>query len=258
LNKLFFIGAGPGDPKMLTLQGEEVLRSCRVVYYSAPYDVTFADLLAGKELFDPFDFDFHQLLQQLERQLQETSVAVLVPGDLTFFSPYQGIVLHFSGRVEVIPGVGVANAASARLQRTFDLPAVCSRAVIVSPKTLGKENSAPELEDLAAPGVSLLIYMNNMPLEELVIKLRRGYAADVPIALFYRLGLPEEKVILASLDSIVEACAGIDYFHLNEPEKRPALTFTVVGESLCAQVDTAWWDRKRQTDWAKRKKIDKR
>ncbi|SHI70301.1 precorrin-4/cobalt-precorrin-4 C11-methyltransferase [Malonomonas rubra DSM 5091] len=257
MNRLFFVGAGPGDPQMLTLHGAEALCDCGVVYYSEPYDVAFADFLQGKELFDPFDFGFHQLLEQIESQLQKTSVAFLVPGDLTFYSPYQGIVCHFAEKAEVIPGVGVANVASARLKRTFDLPAVCNRALIVSPKTLGASSSAPELEELAARGVSLLIYMNNMPLEELVAKLHKGYGADVPIALFYRLGLPEEKVLLATLDSIVATCDGVDYFHLNEPEKRPALTFVVVGESLCAPVDTTWWDQKRQTDWAKRKKAGK-
>lgn len=250
MNKVFFIGAGPGDPQMLTLQGAEALRQCKVVYYAEPYQQTFAELLAGKRLLVPFDYGFHQLLELIEQQRQEAPVAFLVPGDLTFYSPYQALVEQLSAVAEVIAGVGIANAASAKLKRTFDLPSVCDRAVIISPKTL-KENG-PRLEELARPRVSLLIYMNNMSLADLVAKLKRGYGSDVPIALFHRLGLPEEKVLLATLDTIVGACDGVDYFYLDQPEKRPALTFVVVGESLAAPVDGEWWDEKRQTDWAKK------
>lgn len=235
---------------MLTLQGSEALRRCGVVYYMEPYQQTFADLLTGKRLLVPFDYGFHELLELIEQQRQETSVAFLVPGDLTFYSPYQSLVDHLSSAAEVIAGVGIANAASAKLKRTFDLPSVCDRALVISPKTL--KDSGPQLEDLARPGVSLLIYMNNMPLPELVAKLRRGFGSDVPFALFHRLGLPGEKILLASLDTIVADCAGEDYFYLDRPEKRPALTFVAVGESLAAPVDGGWWDEKRRTDWARR------
>ena len=254
MNKVFFVGAGPGDPQMLTFQGAAALQQSAFVYYSEPYEVTFSEFLTGKQLFVPFDFGFQELLRQIKKQLEESSVAFLVPGDLTFYSPFQGLVEHFGDRAEVIAGVGVANAASAKLKRTLDLPAVCNRAVIVSPKTLAKKPGEPDLEDLAKPGVSLLIYMNNMSLDKLVAKLRRGYGSDIPIALLHRLGLDDEKIIMATLDTVVAACDGVDYFYLNEPEKRPALTFVLVGESLRAPVDSDWWDEKRQTDWAKRQR----
>lgn len=249
MNQLFFIGAGPGDPKMLTLEGAEALSQAQVVYLHVPYDVVFADRLNGKQLLVPFDYDFAELLSQIERQLEQGSVAFLVPGDLTFYSPFQCVIDHFGEKSIVIAGVGVANAASAKLKRTFDLPAVCNRALIVSPKTLGNNASDLKLEDLAQPGATLLLYMNNLPLQELVEKLRCGYASNVPIALFHRLGLSDEKVILATLDTIVAACAGHDYFYLDDPTKKPALTFVVVGETLNAEVDVAWWDERRKTDW---------
>jgi len=258
VTRVFFIGAGPGDPQMLTLQGAEALHSSAVVYLPLPYDQTFAELLTGKQILIPFDYDFAELLSLIEEQLKTDSVAFLIPGDLTFYSPFQGIIDYFQERAEVIAGVGVANAASARLKRTLDLPSVCNRALIVSPKTLGDSEDDPKLEDFAAPGASLLIYMNNLPLEELVAKLRRGYGKDVPIALLHRLGLPDETVIVATLDTIVAACDGFDYFYLDDPTKKPALTFMVVGETLQAEVDGEWWDYRRKTMWQQRKEAEGR
>lgn len=253
MNQVYFIGAGPGDPQLLTLQGAAALQRSAVVYLQLPYDETFAEPLAGKQVLIPFDYDFAELVTLIEHQLSSTPVAFLIPGDLTFYSPFQGLINHFSDRAEVIAGVGVANAASARLKTTFDLPSVCNRALIVSPKTLGDKDDSPKLEELAAPGVSLLIYMNNLPLPQLVDKLRKGYGMNVPIVLLHRLGLPDEKIIEATLDTIVSACRGYDYFYLDEPAKKPALTFVVVGETLRAEVDSRWWDCRRKTSWQQRK-----
>ncbi len=253
MNRVYFIGAGPGDPQHLTLQGAEALKRSAVVYLPLPYDETFSAYLEDKQILIPFDYDFAELLELIEGQLAVSPVAFLIPGDLTFYSPFQGFIDHFADRAEVIAGVGVANAASARLKRTLDLPSVCNRALIVSPKTLGDKDGSPKIEELAAPGVSLLIYMNNLPLAELAGKLRQGYGKDVPIALLHRLGLDGEKVIEATLDTIVDACEGHDYFYLDDPTKRPALTLVVVGETLQAEIDGQWWDYRRETMWKQRK-----
>ena len=100
--------------------------------------------------------------------------------------------------------------------------------------------------------------MNNLPLAELVAKLRLGYGKDVPIALLHRLGLSGEEVLQGSLDTIVDLCGGRDYFYLDEPGKRPALTLVVAGETLQETVDGSWWDYRRQTMWKQRKEEEGR
>jgi len=254
VNSVYFIGAGPGDPQLLTLQGAAALERATLVFAPDPFELTFAPLLVGKEVHSPFDYDFAELVRRVDAQLKTGAVAFLMPGDLTFYAPFQALIDHFAEKSAVLAGVGTANAASARLKRTLDLPGVCNRAIIVSPKTLGNEEGMPSLEDLAGKGASLLIYMNNLPLGELCATLRRGYQADVPITLLHRLGLPGEEIISASLDTIVEKTAGRDYFNLQDPTGKPALTLVVVGETLTAQVDGRWWDYRREHIWKKRQK----
>lgn len=248
-HRAYFLGAGPGDPELLTRRAERLLAECRVVYVPPLFDQAFAGLLAGKELFVPFEFYFEELITRIRGQLIEGPVAFLVPGDLTFYSPFQAVVDALGEQAVVVPGVGAANAASALLKKTLDLPGVCSRAVLASPRTLGDGPDAPSMGDLAAPGVTLLIYMNNLPLDELVGQLRAGYGKDVPIALAHRVGLPEEEIIVATLDSIVARVGGRDFFNLNTANPRPALTLILVGESLTADADPAWWDYRRDHIW---------
>lgn len=248
-HRVYFLGAGPGDPQLLTLRAERILRDCRYVYVPPLYSEPFAEFLDGKELFVPFAYYFAELIEMIDAQLGKASVAFLVPGDLTFYSPFQALVDKLGDLAEVVPGVGTANAASALLKKTLDLPGICSRAILVSPRTLGDGPDAPTIGDFAAPGATLLIYMNNLPLHELVTQLRRGYGKDVPIALAHKLGLPEEELVLATLDTIVDKTGDRDYFNLDSPDPKPALTLILVGECLSAGADPGWWDYRREHIW---------
>lgn len=254
MHKVYFIGAGPGDPQLLTLQGAETLDRAALVFAPEPFEQTFAERLKGKIVDSPFNFDFLDLVTRVKNQLVTADVAFLIPGDLTFYSPFQSLINYFAEEAEVLAGVGIANAASAAMKQTLDLPGICNRAVIVSPKTLGDEEGMPRLDELAGKGASLLLYMNNLPLEDLCATLRRGYQEDVPIALLHRLGLPGEEIIIGSLDTIVKKTAGRDYFNLDDPTGKPSLTLVVVGETLTADVDGSWWDYRREHIWKKRQK----
>lgn len=248
-HQVYFIGAGPGDPELLTLQGARLLAGSPTVFAPTPFEVTFAAYLSGKEILVPFDYRFEVLCELIETRLCHGDIAFLVPGDLTFYSPFQALIDKLGARAVVVPGVGTANAASARLRKTFDLPGVCNRAILASPRTLGDGPDAPTLRELAAPGVTLLIYMNNLPLPELVAQLRSGYGRSVPVAICHRLGLPGEEVVTGTLDDIVATVGERDFFNLTGPNRRPALTLLIVGETLTATVDESWWNWRYENIW---------
>ena len=242
MNHVYFIGAGPGDPDLLTLKGAGLLRDCPTVFAFPPYEETFAALLSGKSILDPFEFYFGDLLQRVEMEAQQDNVGFLVPGDLTFFSPFQAVIDHFADRAQVIPGVGTVNAASARLKRTLILPGTESRAVIASPRLLGEEKG---IEELAAAGVTLILYMNDLPLDELVSRLRSGYGKNVALAIISRLGLPGEYILSGTLDDIAAKAGGRDFFSPEGGGRGSSLTLVIAGEGLAASSDATWWDRRR-------------
>jgi len=249
MNRVYFIGAGPGDPDLLTIKGARCLATCHAVFAPTPFEQTFAAHLTGKTVLAPFDFYFDELMARIDSLGESGDVAFLVPGDLTFYSPFQGLVDAVAERAMVIPGVGTANAAAAWLKKTLDLPDVCTRAVITSPRTLGEGEGGLTLRDLAAPGVTLLIYMNTLTLPELTAQLKAGYGKSVPIAILHRLGLPGEEVVSGTLDDIGEKVGERDFFGLSATSTRPALTLVIAGETLTATVDRSWWDWRREHVW---------
>lgn len=244
MTKVWFIGAGPGDPDLLTLAGARQLGRSRTVYVFSPFDRTFGGLLTGKEVCNPFDYRFAELLALLEEQLAVGDVAFLVPGDLTFFCPFQTLIDALGERAEVVPGVGTANAVAAFLKRTLNLSGSCTRTVIVSPRVLEDTAGAPGLAELAAPGVTLIIYMNHLALPDLVAALRAGYGAPVPIVLVNRLGFEGQQVLRGTLDDIVARADEGGMLTGREHKGRSVLTLVIAGETLTAPATSDWWDER--------------
>lgn len=242
MNRVYFVGAGPGDPDLITLRGATLLGECCAVFTFAPLGETFATLIQDRPVYDPYDFDFDDLLMRLDELLTDGDVVFLQPGDMTFFSPFQALIEALGDKVEVVPGVGAANAASALLKRTLNLSGVCTRTILVSSRVLEEVPGAPALEELAKPGATLLIYMNHYPLAELVSRLRSGYGCNEPIALAHRIGLPGQRLFLGNLDDIVEQTRDCELF---DNKGRADLTLIVVGEALTAPPDQGWWDQRR-------------
>ena len=247
MNRVFFIGAGPGAPDLLTVRGLNALSQCSVVYALPPYDEAFGPLLAGKTVFNPFDYYFAELLQQVEVQLRANSVAFLVPGDQTFLCPFHGIVDFFDDRADVIPGVGIVNAASATLKKSFDLPSVCQRTMLVSPRVLAERGELDQLPSLLDREVTVLLYLNHLPLVELAALLRQGFGENVPFGAFYRLGLEDQDVVLTSLDDVLCQVDEVSQFSLkSETDGRSSsLLFYAAGHALTAKDDGEHWDRRR-------------
>ena len=106
-HQVYFLGAGPGDPELLTRRAERLLRECQVVYVPPLFDQPFAELLEGKELFVPFNFYFADLITLIKNQLANGPVAFLIPGDLTFYSPFQAVVDALDDLAVVVPGLGL-------------------------------------------------------------------------------------------------------------------------------------------------------
>lgn len=242
MNRVYFVGAGPGDPDLITLRGAALLRECRAVFTFAPLGETFAGLIQGRPVYDPYDFDFDDLLIRLDALLETGDVVFLQPGDMTFFSPFQALIEALGDKAEVVPGVGSANAASALLKRTLNLSGVCTRTILVSSRVLAEVPGAPALEELAKPGATLLIYMNHYPVAELVARLRCGYGRNEPIALAHRIGLPGQRLYQGTLDDIVAQTSDCDLF---DKKGRADLTLIIVGEALTATPDQGWWDQRR-------------
>ena len=198
-------------------------------------------------MLDPFERMFDELIDEVQEAAQSAPVGFLVPGDITVFSPFLPIVEHFSEHAWVIAGVGILNAAAALLKQTLEMPGVSHSVVLTSPKHIDKVGDTMELDRLARVAGTMVLYMNNRPLDQLAEELSGGFEPDTPVAIASRVGIEDEKVYRCTLSTMAETVGEDDIFGLVSGD--PSLAIIIVGDVLKAQSDPAFWDKRKEKFW---------
>jgi precorrin-4/cobalt-precorrin-4 C11-methyltransferase len=205
-----FIGAGPGDPELITVKGMRFLQEAdRVVYTGSLVPETLLQYCKK----DVNAYDSSSLtLEQTHALLKEgfeagERVVRLHTGDPSLYGAIdeQIALLERDGiAYEVTPGVSAAFAAAAAMNQELTIPEI-SQTVILT--RLGGRTPVPERErlaSLASHRATLVIYLSVQHIEEVVVQLKAHYPADTPAIIAYRVSWPEQKLIRGTLENIAE------------------------------------------------------
>ncbi|MGC8720299.1 MAG: precorrin-4 C(11)-methyltransferase [Thermodesulforhabdaceae bacterium] len=208
--RIYFVGAGPGDPELITVKGKRLIEEANRIIY--------AGSLVPKELICSARADA-RLIDSAPLTLEETHalmtegyrngelVVRLHSGDPSLYGAIheQMALLDREGiPYEVVPGVSAVFAAAARLKRELTVPGVSQTLILTR---LAGKTPVPERESLAslaAHGTTLAIYLSVQSIDRLVKELSEGYPADTPVVVAYRVGWPDETFISGTLDNIAQ------------------------------------------------------
>jgi precorrin-4/cobalt-precorrin-4 C11-methyltransferase len=249
---VYFVSCGPGSPDFLTVAGLRAIERSRAVLAPAHYAEVFRDILTGKEVTSPFLMKHDEVASWVETRLSRGPVAFLVPGDFSTFCPFQSFVSRFRPHSRVIPGVSAHVAAAALVGKTFDMPGVAHCTVVTSPKAYARDGGRIGLRELGGEGRTLVLYMNDLPLQDLTAELKAAYPGDTPIAIFERIGGSDERVTIATLDTVVDVLGDRDPYEIGSRSPEPSLALTVVGRTLTADESPSWWDHRYEKTWKPR------
>ncbi|UCE82509.1 MAG: precorrin-4 C(11)-methyltransferase [Deltaproteobacteria bacterium] len=206
--KVYFVGAGPGDPELITVFGARVVEAADLIVYAGSLvPRTLLDRARKEaEIHDSSGLSLEETHALLTGGVRKGLVVARVhTGDPTLYGAIQEQIelLQKEGiPFEVVPGVTVAFAAAAALGRQLTQPGG-SQTVILT--RLAGKTPVPESENLAELSrhhASLVIYLSVSRIREVVAELEQGYAADTPVVVAYRVGWPDERFISASLADI--------------------------------------------------------
>jgi precorrin-4/cobalt-precorrin-4 C11-methyltransferase len=205
-----FIGAGPGAPDLITLRGRDLIARCPVCLYAGSLvPKALLDYCpSGARIVDTAPLSLDEIVAELKQAADEgQDVARLHSGDLSIWSAL-GEQLR---RLEVLnipftitPGVPAFAAASAALARELTLPEVAQSVVLT--RTPGRASSMPETESLAAfaaTRATLAIHLSIHALDKTVAELIPAYGEACPVAVVFRASWPDERIIRATLGTIV-------------------------------------------------------
>lgn len=207
-----FIGAGPGAADLLTLRGRDLIAACPVCLYAGSLipEAVLAHCPPGARIVNTASLDLDAILGEIQSaHAQGQDVARLQSGDLSVWSAMgeQLRQLRTLGiAYTVTPGVPSVSAAAATLGAELTLPGVAQSLVLT--RTPGRASSMPPgetLSNFAATGATLAIHLSAQNVEQVVADLTPAYGADCPVAVVYRASWPDERIVKATLGTLLEA-----------------------------------------------------
>jgi precorrin-4/cobalt-precorrin-4 C11-methyltransferase len=204
-----FIGAGPGDPDLITVRGRDLIARCPVVLYAGSLvpPAVIAGAPPGAKVIDTAPLDLDAIIAHVgDAHEAGLDVARVHSGDPAVF----GAIAEQMRRLDalgipydVTPGVPAYAAAAAALKTELTLPEV-SQTVILT-RTEGKASPMPNREDLVtlgAAGATLAIHLSVRNIRRVVAELTPHYGPDCPVVVAVRVGWPEEQFIRGTLATI--------------------------------------------------------
>lgn len=206
---VWFIGAGPGDPELITLKGKRLIESADVIIYAG--SLVNKKVLAGRKkaavVWDSSGLTLEEVIAIIQEAVQQgRTVARVHTGDPSLYGAIreQADWLDQLGiSYEVVPGVSSFTAAAAALAREFTLPGV-SQTVICT--RLAGRTSVPakeQLKKLAAHSASMVIFLSIHMIRRVVDELLAGgYRRETKIAVVRKATWGDQQIVEGALEDI--------------------------------------------------------
>lgn len=213
-----FVGAGPGDPELITVKGQRALQQADVVLYAGSLVPTalLQWTKAGAACHDSaaLHLDAQVALMKHAHDVGQ-SVVRLHTGDPSLYGAIgeQMAALDRLGiPYQVIPGVSSFTAAAAALPTELTLPGVSQTVIITRCPGRTPVPEGQEIAALAAHRATMAIFLSAGHLEDTVAALGEHYPPTTPTAIVQRASWPEQCIIRGTLATLAAqaAEAGID------------------------------------------------
>ena len=232
INKLYFVGAGPGDPELITVRGRKLLNAADVVIYAG--SLVNPALLEGirAEIHDSAGMALDEIIGVIEKNFKQGKLIVrLHTGDPSFYSAISEQIERLREldiSYEVVPGVSSAMAGAALLGQELTIPEISQTVIFTRIEGRTPVPDKEKLSALAKHGASMVIFLSAGMIDKVRDELLEGYPGDTPVIVIERVSWPEERTVRGTLKDIADKVkdAGIN---------KTALIY--VGEALRASEE---------------------
>ena len=206
------VGAGPGDPELITVKGQKLLREADVVIYAGSL-VNEALLKICKpeaEIYNSAQMMLEEILFVISSAEKAGKMTVrLHTGDPSIYGAVQEQMDAMTARgieFDVTPGVSSFLAAAAALKQEYTLPGITQTVIITRRGGRTPVPDSESLKKLAQHQTTLCIFLSvNLLAEVKQDLMSAGFKSSTPVAVVYKASWPgEEKIIRGRLDTIVE------------------------------------------------------
>ena len=204
--KVYFVGAGPGDPGLITKKGDELLKLAD--------HIIFTGSLINKEVLnvkkssckteDSSKLTKEEIIGKMsESALQGKIVVRLHTGDPSLYGAIQEQVdalKEKSINIKIIPGISAFQGSASSLQRELTLPGITQTVVLSRIKGKTSLPGEEDLKDIASLKTTLCLYLSVHDIGNVVKQLTEGgLEKTTPVAVIFKATWPEEKIYKTAL-----------------------------------------------------------
>jgi precorrin-4/cobalt-precorrin-4 C11-methyltransferase len=208
---VYFIGAGPGAPDLITVRGLRLIERCPVCLYAGslvPQEIVAAAPADGLTI-DTAPMHLDAIIAEMETaHAAGQDVARVHSGDPSIYGAIAEQMRRLDALAipyEVVPGVPAFAGAAAKLKAELTLPEIAQTVIVT--RTGMKASAMPEHETLEVLGKSratLAIHLSIRNLDHIRRTLEPYYGADCPVVIAYRATWPDELYIRTTLADMKE------------------------------------------------------
>jgi precorrin-4/cobalt-precorrin-4 C11-methyltransferase len=208
--KVYIIGAGPGDPGLITVKGAELIARCPVVLYTGSLvpEAVIARARPDAKVLDSSGMTLEEIIAVItEARDRGDDVARVHTGDPSIFgsTAEQMRRLHQLGiDYEIVPGVSSFTAAAAALGKELTLPELCQTVILTRAEGRTAMPPKEKLEDLARHQATLCLFLSITLLDEVARALTPSYGADCPVAIVHKASWPDQQIVRGTLSDIAK------------------------------------------------------
>ena len=203
--KVWFVGAGPGDPDLITVKGLSLLKDADVLIYAGslvnPVLIACSDATTK---INSWGMDLRELVLAMESAVKSGKTVVrLHSGDPSLYGAIVEQIEELEKRgiaVEIVPGVSSLFAAAAALRTQLTLRGVSESLIVTRPA--GKTLEHDQIQELSRHGTTMVIFLGTEKLGEITKKL--ACPPDTPAAVVYHASWPDQKIVRGTAGTIAE------------------------------------------------------
>jgi precorrin-4/cobalt-precorrin-4 C11-methyltransferase len=207
---VYFIGAGPGDPDLITVKGKKLIEAADIIIYAG--SLVNKELLncakADCAIYDSASMTLEEVIEVMKNGiLSNKQVARVHTGDPSIYGAIREQMDELDKlniNYEVIPGVSSFLATAAALKKEYTLPGVTQTVILTRMEGRTEVPGKESIEALAKHKATMIIFLSVGMLDKLVEKLKTGYSDTTPVAVVYKASWPDQKILRGTLETIAD------------------------------------------------------
>lgn len=212
--QVHIVGAGPGDPELITRKGYRLVQEADVVIYAGSL-VNPAILEAckeGCEIHNSASMSLDDVLAVTKARVAEGKTVVrLHTGDPAIYGAIQeqmDALKEMGITYDVTPGVSSFLATAAALQQEYTLPNVTQTVIITRMEGRTPMPEKEKLSMLASHGATMCIFLSVQMIDKVAADLiEGGYDKTTPVAIVVKASWPDQRIIRGTLETIADVVA---------------------------------------------------